>query len=94
MPWIEVRDIGDPTPDNKVAMTVAATGKPLVLPIKEIRIRMGDMILVDGWLYERLAPYLGPPRGPDGKQSGEGMTAGPTTLPAGTGTRRAPQQEI
>lgn len=70
MRWIEVNNIR-PTPDGKVAMTVAATGKPLVLAMAEIKHRNGGMILIEDWLYNKLAPYLAPGRHNDDGRKAE-----------------------
>lgn len=72
MRWIEVRDIQDPTPGNKLHMIVAATGKPLVLPIEVIEYRRGNLIFVKNWIYRKLAPYLVPTGSENERRTPEG----------------------
>jgi len=71
MRWIEVHSIRV-TPNGKVAMVVKATGKPLVLSMSSVRHRNGNMILVDDWLHNKLAPYLEPGGNSDDGRQAEG----------------------
>jgi len=69
MRWIEVHSI-QVTPNGKVAMVVKATGKPLVLSMASIKHRNGGMILIEDWLFNKLAPYLAPGgNSDDGRQA-------------------------
>jgi hypothetical protein len=70
MQWIKVNNIR-PTPEGNVECVVAATGKPLVLSMAQVMHRNGGMLLIDDWLYKKLAPYLVPGRVSNERQSGK-----------------------